>query len=107
MGLGADLVSDDCTFVKRKSDRLIATCPDTVKGQIEARGVGLLTVAPVGFTELLLVVDLSRKIDERLPTVDTYEIFGIRLRCIGRTQLDAFAEAVYFLAKGLDLNDQA
>ena len=105
MGLGADLISDDRTFVKRRSDKLIATCPNTIKGQIEARGVGLLTVAPLGCTELSLVVDLSLQIDERLPNDDTYEIFGIRLRCIGRSRLDAFAEAIYFLAKRMVSND--
>ena len=106
MGFGADLVSDDRTCVTRKSDRLIATCPDTIKGQIEARGVGILTVTPLGCTELSLVVDLGLQIDERLPNDETYEIFGIRLRCIRRSRLGAFAEAVYFLAKGLDPNDQ-
>ena len=99
MGLGADLVSDDRTFVMRKSDRLIATCPDKIKGQIEARGVGLLKVAPFDCTELSLVVDLRLQIDERLPKDFTYKIFGLMLRRIGRSRLDAFAEAVYFLAK--------
>jgi len=106
MGLGADLVSDDRTFVRRTSDRLIATCPDTIKGQIEARGVGLLTFAALDYAELALVVDLSLQIDERLPNDDTFGIFGITLRCIGRSRLDAFAEAVYFLAKGVGSNDQ-
>ena len=102
MGLGADLVSDDRTFVMRKSDRLIATCPDKIKGQIEARGVGILKVAPFDCTELSLVVDLHLQIDERLPKDDTYEILGIMLQCIGRSKLDAFAEAVYFLAKQVE-----
>ena len=102
MGLGADLVSDDRTFVMRKSDRLIANCPDKIKGQIEARGVGILKVVPLDCIELSLVVDLRLQIDERLPKEDTYEMFGIMLRCIGRSRLDAFAEAVYFLAKQVE-----
>ena len=102
MGLGANLVSDDRTFVMRKSDRLIATCPDKIRGQIEARGVGILKVAPLDCTELSLVVDLSLQIDERLPKNGTYKMSGIMLRCIGRSRLDAFAEAVYFLAKQKD-----
>ena len=106
MGLGADLVADDRTFVRRESDTLIASCPDTIKGQIEARGVGLLTVASLDCTVLSLVVDLSLRIDERLPNDDTYEIFGIRLRSIRRSRLDAFAEAVYFLARGVSSHDQ-
>ena len=102
MGLGADLVSDDRTLVMRKSDKLIATCSDKIKGLVEARGVGLLKVAPFDCAELSLVVDLRLQIDERLPKDDTYKIFGIKLRCIGRSRLDAFAEAVYFLAKQLE-----
>ena len=99
MGLGADLVSDDRTFVMRESDRLIATCPDEIKGKIEARGIGLLRVTPVACAEVSLVVDLHLEIDKRLPKDTTYKIFGIILRCIGRSRLDAFAESVYFLAK--------
>ena len=99
MGLGADLVSDDRTFVMRESDRLIATCPDEIKGKIEARGIGLLKVTPVACAEVSLVVDLRLQIDKRLPKDTTCKIFGIILRCIGRSRLDAFAEAVYFLAK--------
>ena len=102
MGLGADLVSDDRTLVMRKSDKLIATCSDKIKGLVEARGVGLLKVAPFDCAELSLVVDLRLQIDERLPKDDTYKIFGIKLRCIGRSRLDAFAEAVYFLAKQVE-----
>ena len=102
MGLGADLVSDDRTFVMRKTDRLFATCPDKIKGQIEARGVGVLKVVPFDCTELSLVVDLRLQINERLPKDDVYKMFGIMLRRIGRSELDAFAEAVYFLAKQVE-----
>ena len=63
---------------------------------------GILKVVPVDCTELSLVVDLRLQIDERLPKNDTYKMFGIMLRCIGRSRLDAFAEAVYFLAKQVE-----
>ena len=81
--------------------KLVATCPDTIKGKIEARGIGILSLSPLDSTVLSLVVDLNLQNDERLPKDDTYEILGITLRRIGRSRLDAFAEAVYFLARNM------
>jgi HPr kinase/phosphorylase len=101
IGLGARLVSDDQTYITRDMRKLVATCPDTIKGKIEARGIGILSLSPLDSTVLSLVVDLNLQNDERLPKDDTYEILGITLRRIGRSHLDAFAEAVYLLARNM------
>ena len=98
MGLGGQLVSDDRTVVKRRNQEIFAACPDAIKGQIEARGVGILKVPTVKEIKLSFVVDLGNQTDKRLPIQNTYSMFGVKLRLICNASLDAFPEAVYYLA---------
>ena len=44
LAMGAVLVSDDRTRLWRAGDALMADAPDTIRGRIEARGVGILRV---------------------------------------------------------------
>ena len=68
MALGAELVSDDRTEVRATPDGLIARCPsDTIRGLVEARGIGLLRAAPLDQAPVSLVADLSQDEDQRLP----------------------------------------
>ena len=62
---GGTLVADDQTILVREQDRLVATCPDTISGQIEVRGVGIIPVATTRRAPLALVMDLvpSEQID--------------------------------------------
>lgn len=55
---GGRLVSDDQTILTREHDSLIATCPDSISGQIEVRGIGIVPVATVRRSPLALVMDL-------------------------------------------------
>ena len=41
---GAVLVSDDYTVVSRAGDELTACAPTTIKGKMEVRGVGLMSI---------------------------------------------------------------
>src|SRR5687768_878873 len=56
---GAKLVSDDYTFVRRKEGQLFASAPDTIKGKIEVRGVGILEFPAVRDVPVALFVDLD------------------------------------------------
>jgi HPr kinase/phosphorylase len=47
MAHGAGLVADDRTELRSVSGRLRARAPDTIRGKIEARGMGILAAAPV------------------------------------------------------------
>jgi len=42
MAIGHTLIADDQTDVTRHADRLWASAPPSIKGMIEARGVGIL-----------------------------------------------------------------
>ena len=63
---GAMLVSDDYTLVKRIEGRLIATAPSTIAGQMEVRGIGIVTVPYREEAPVALLIDLTEQV-ERMP----------------------------------------
>lgn len=63
---GARLVSDDYTYVRRADGRLLASAPETIRGQMEVRGLGLVRFDPVADVSVCLCVDLGEPV-ERLP----------------------------------------
>ncbi|MEO0929959.1 MAG: HPr kinase/phosphatase C-terminal domain-containing protein, partial [Pseudomonadota bacterium] len=67
MALGCQLVADDRVILSRNGGTLIARCPDTIMGLIEARGIGILSAAPAPPTAIRLVVDLDSEEAARLP----------------------------------------
>lgn len=79
MAFGAELVADDRVQIQIISDALVATCPPTIKGMIEARGIGLLATNPRDTTMIRLVVDLDQSEAERLPPLRTITILGIEV----------------------------
>jgi HPr kinase/phosphorylase len=79
MAMGGQLVADDRVRLWREGDAVLADAPDTLRGRVEARGVGILRADPAGPTRLALVVDLSRVDEQRLPPCRTRELLGVRL----------------------------
>lgn len=67
MALGAQLVADDRTCVEMRDGALWASCPPSINGLIEARGIGILTAETCPEVEIAALVDLDRKETERLP----------------------------------------
>ena len=65
--VGARLVADDRTILTAAGDALIATCPHSLRGLIEARGVGILHADPVDSVALVLAVDMDQTEAQRLP----------------------------------------
>lgn len=86
MALGAQLVSDDRVDVARRDGALWASAPATIRGRIEARGIGLLEAAPLDAARLVLVVDLDRPEPDRLPPHRVTEILGISLPLVFSAQ---------------------
>jgi len=72
---GAVLVSDDYTIITRSGKRLLASAPETIRGRIEVRGVGLVEMPHETAVPVALVVE----IDEPVP----------RMPEAGRTRLVA------------------
>ena len=103
IGLGGQLVSDDKTILKRQQKSILASCPSSIKGQIEARGIGVLHLPAIEVVKLALVIDLGKQTNERIPAYENYSILGLNLRLIFSSPLDAFPEAIYHLLLNSDL----
>jgi HPr kinase/phosphorylase len=75
LALGAELVADDRTLLRREPGAIIADAPDSLRGLIEARGVGILRARAHGPVELALAVDLDRAEPARLPPDRRLDLF--------------------------------
>ncbi len=82
MSLGASLVADDRTRLLVQDGVLIASCPDSIKGQIEARGVGILCANTKDTAVITQVADLGVAEQKRLPDQHKTEILGVELDTI-------------------------
>ena len=66
---GFTLVSDDRTIVRKVGSKLVASAPETIKGKLEIRGVGIVEMDTVTDVPVALVVELTSDI-QRLPDDD-------------------------------------
>lgn len=92
MAFGAALVADDRVILRRApgSGGLIADCPDSILGRIEAHSVGILNAVSHGPVGLALAVELSRSEPRRLPDHHKLELLDRKLPLVlgqGRVHL--------------------
>lgn len=87
---GAVLVGDDAVDVVAEAGALVVRGRASVRGLIEARGVGVFRVASVDDALLALVVDLAAA-PERLPEATSTLIEGIALPRIALAAFEASA----------------
>lgn len=101
MSMGCQLVADDRVVLSQHENRIIASCPETIVGLIEARGIGLLNADPAPPTEIVLVVDLNALDAARMPPQHTIALLGCDLPLINRISGAHFASAILqFLKAG-------
>jgi serine kinase of HPr protein (carbohydrate metabolism regulator) len=63
-----ELVADDWVVLMRQGNEIVAAAPDSIRGMLEVRGIGIVTVPVVEAAKLVLVVDLvAAENYERLP----------------------------------------
>lgn len=79
MAHGAQLVADDQVLLNCDNDTVTARCPDTLKGLIEARGVGVLNASPMDTAQVQLVVDLDRPEPDRIPPRREVTLLGCKI----------------------------
>ena len=96
---GAGLLADDQVLLRRAGDRLIARAPAALDGVVEARGFGLLRLAPAGPAAVVLLADLTAS-PERLPDPAEATLLGFRLRRVEVDPRAASAVAKLQLALG-------
>ena len=99
MALGADLVADDRVQLTREGDTLMATCPSTISGKIEARQFGVLQVIPKGPSKLHIVVDMDGKPSSRLPDLKTTSLENINLPLIAGNGVPNLSQALYVFVR--------
>lgn len=79
------LIADDQVHLSLDGVRLVASCPPTIQGLIEVRGVGIISIDGSTALEnqradLRIIVDMSANEDvPRLPPDVTQTILGVRL----------------------------
>lgn len=100
---GAKLVADDGVELRRTGDGIVArlppTAPESVRGRIEIRGLGIAPVPAVAEARLELVVDLvPAEAVERLPEPATAELLGVKLPLLRLNGLEPSAPAKVRLA---------
>jgi HPr kinase/phosphorylase len=100
IGLGGTLIADDRTILTYQKNRVMAACPEPIQDRIEARGVGIIKLGSNKCAQISLVVDMGSTAKARMPTDETYDLFGIDFPLIRSAPLDAFAEAVYYSTVG-------
>ena len=86
---GATLVSDDQTLLVREGAVLLASAPATIRGRIEVRGVGIVSMASVDDVPVALIVRLDGA-PVRMPERQRRRLAGLDVREI---VLDAFHAA--------------
>ena len=75
------LVADDQVWLVRNGTHLLARPPDTIRGRLEVRGVGIVEVKSAMEADLALIVDLApARAIERLPDGDeTARLLGVEV----------------------------
>jgi HPr kinase/phosphorylase len=101
MALGAHLVADDRVLLSRRDAALVATAPATLRGLIEARGVGLLRADAIPTADVALAVDLDETPEARMPHLRVIRYFGLEIELIfGRGVPNLSATLVQMLRCG-------
>ena len=79
---GATLISDDISICRKNSNDIYLYCPPEIKGLLEVREVGIITVPFVERIRLRLVVNLKSNNNERFPKDSCFRILGIKIPII-------------------------
>ena len=100
MALGAQLVADDRTVLTLRDTGLIASCPASIRGRIEARGVGLLAAESAAHAQVVLAVDLGATETERLPPLRHMIVLGHSIVLLHTPEHRHFPAAILQYLKG-------
>ncbi|MGV3578150.1 HPr kinase/phosphorylase [Brevundimonas sp.] len=96
MDAGARLVADDATIVRPDGGVLHATCPPTIQGRMEIRGLGVVEAPARPSARLGLVVRCLAEAPERLPEPRTWTHAGIALPLL---EIDARAPSAALVVR--------
>jgi len=98
---GARLVSDDYSFIRRLDGRIVASPPDTIRGKIEVRGLGIMPVDNLAEVEVALMIDLDSPVERMPEGPGLRRVAGVDLPVVALAGLEASAPLKVELALGL------
>lgn len=91
---GGALVADDQVQITKMENQLMASAPESLRGMIEARGIGILSVPYEDSVPLVLAVKLvERAAIERLPESAFLSCLGVQLPLLSLSAFDASTPA--------------
>ena len=95
MEFGAKLVADDRVDIKIEKKTIIASAPQTLKGLLEVRGVGIIKLPAKAKAKIDIVVSLVGNKDEieRLPEREFLEFGSVKVSKISLFAKEASAPA--------------
>lgn len=97
--VGAVLVADDNTEITVQDGQAVTSPPEKIKGLLEVRGVGIVSMPFESKIPLALVIDLvERDYVPRLPKAQTVDIAGVRIPSLALHAFDNSTPAKIFLA---------
>lgn len=76
---GATLISDDITFCQKKSNIILLFSNKKIRGLIEVRGMGLITVPYIENIKLKIIIKLTSDPIERLPENSFFSLQGVKV----------------------------
>ena len=82
IAMGGRLVADDRTLIWASGDGVFARCPSPIRGLIEARSVGIMTLPAMELVRVRLVVDLYDHAPERCPDPQVIQWLGLTVPLI-------------------------
>ena len=99
MALGALLVADDRTVLSTRNEAVWAHAAEPIKGQIEARGIGILRVPTRAEARVALTLDMAQVESARMPPPRQIDVLGCDLPCLHKVEAGHFASALmHYLA---------
>jgi len=90
MAIGAVLVSDDQTILRRDGASIVVQAPSTIRGMIEMRGLGILQARALESANLVAILNLDEIETQRMPERMFAEVLGVQLPCLRNCASRAF-----------------
>jgi serine kinase of HPr protein (carbohydrate metabolism regulator) len=88
---GAELVSDDYTFLEVHGETLVARAPERIAGRIEVRGIGIVSLPHRNEVPVAMIVRIEPA-PERLPYRPEYRrVAGVELPVVALPALEPSA----------------
>jgi serine kinase of HPr protein (carbohydrate metabolism regulator) len=88
---GAALISDDYCVLRRVEGRACASAPETIRGKIEVRGLGIVELETAQDVPVALFVDLDHVPDRMPEPGETRSLVGIPIPVVRLAGLEASA----------------